>query len=272
MASRSIAVSSISQLLEQDRFTTSAVPRAPVTVTLVPAGASGPSANHSVSPTRTLPRPHSIASSTTSNRPMYCWPRTLRSGTSHFTAPACTYFRTHSAATTEKTPKATTCHCQVMSIARASTPTPTAAKRNQRKCTPGTIVSSRNSATTRKNQFHGPNPAKSANSCSMPRLYRSLRLVSGSEYGRLMMATPSGIPTDAVFPSPCDRAQVYAPQRRTLYFRFINPQHWMQPMHALFDPLKNLTSIAVLVLTLFMAATTAVPQAKAGVEKLYILN
>ena len=43
-------------------------------------------------------------------------------------------------------------------------------------------------------------------------------------------------------------------------------------MHALFDPLKNLTSVAVLVLTLFMAATTAVPQAKAGVEKLYILN
>ena len=43
-------------------------------------------------------------------------------------------------------------------------------------------------------------------------------------------------------------------------------------MHTLFDSLKNLTSVAALVLTLFIAATTAVPQAKAGVEKLYVLN
>jgi len=48
-----------------------------------------------------------------------------------------------------------------------------------------------------------------------------MEALSGCEYGRLMMATSSGIPTHAVFPSPCDRAQVYAPQRRTLYFRFI---------------------------------------------------
>ena len=43
-------------------------------------------------------------------------------------------------------------------------------------------------------------------------------------------------------------------------------------MHALFDPLKNLTSVAALVLTLSLAAATAAPEAKAGVEKLYILN
>ena len=38
-------------------FTTSTVPLVPVTVTLVPAGVSGPSADQRVSPTRTLPRP-----------------------------------------------------------------------------------------------------------------------------------------------------------------------------------------------------------------------
>ena len=43
-------------------------------------------------------------------------------------------------------------------------------------------------------------------------------------------------------------------------------------MHALFDPLKNLTTVAALVLTLSLAATTAAPEAKAGVERLYILN
>ena len=55
---------------------------AAVTFTRAPAGASGPSACHSESPTRTLPRPFWIACSTTSERPMYCWPRSLRSGRS----------------------------------------------------------------------------------------------------------------------------------------------------------------------------------------------
>src|SRR6202521_3431070 len=49
-----------------------------------------------------------------------------------------------------------------------------------------------------------------------------------------------------------------------------NPQQWMQHMHALFDPAKSLTAIVAVVLTL--TTTTAVQQAKAGVEKLYILN
>ena len=35
-------------------------------------------------------------------------------------------------------------------------------------------------------------------------------------------------------------------------------------MHALFDPLKDLTTVAALVLTLSLAATTAAPEAKAG--------
>ena len=46
-------------------------PRVPVTFTRAPAGASGPSACHTESPTRTLPRPFWIACSTTSERPMH---------------------------------------------------------------------------------------------------------------------------------------------------------------------------------------------------------
>ena len=62
--------------------TTRTVPLVPVTLTLAPLGASGPCAGHSVSPTRSLPRPPAIGSSTRNTRPTCCCARTLRSGTS----------------------------------------------------------------------------------------------------------------------------------------------------------------------------------------------
>ena len=48
-----------------------AQPFVPVTRTRAPNGASLPCADHTVSPTRTLPRPPAIGSSTVTTRPTY---------------------------------------------------------------------------------------------------------------------------------------------------------------------------------------------------------
>src|SRR5262245_32665021 len=144
------------------RSTTSTVPRVPVTVTRVPAGASGPSAAHRVSPTRTLPRPPSIACSTTSERPTYCWPRTLRSGRSLIATSGRAYRFTQNTTATETRTNASTCNCQTMPVESASTPITAAARPNHRKCTPGMIVSRIKSSTARISQFHAPRPYSSA--------------------------------------------------------------------------------------------------------------
>ncbi len=52
------------------------------------------------------------------------------------------------------------CHSHAKSTARPRMPTIAAARPNQMKCTPGTIVSSTNSATATMNQFQGPRLAK----------------------------------------------------------------------------------------------------------------
>ena len=58
------------------------VPSTPTTRTRAPAGSSGPETFHTPSPSLALPEPCSIASTSTSSLPTYCWPRWLRFGCS----------------------------------------------------------------------------------------------------------------------------------------------------------------------------------------------
>src|SRR5262245_47040920 len=159
--------------------TTSTVPLVPVTLTRAPAGASGPSTGQSVSPTRTLPRPYSIACSTTTARPTYCWPRTLRSGRSLIATSGRTNRFTQNRTTTERRTKASTCHGQVMPTPSATMPMTAAARPNHRKCTPGITVSRARSTTARISQFHAPRLTNSAHALCMKSLPTRIRTQHG---------------------------------------------------------------------------------------------